>query len=50
MGGDILSCLYHELAKALGEGKAVLCICCMDEAYSQGFRYIRYDRKAAAME
>ena len=35
-GVDILSCPYHELAKQLGEEKAVLCICHMDKEYSQG--------------
>ncbi len=40
-GVDILSCPFHELAKALGTEKAVLCICRMDKAYMQGFRRIR---------
>ena len=49
-GVDILSCPYHELAKELGEEKAVLCICHMDKEYSQGFRHIRYDRNSAVSE
>lgn len=49
-GVDILSCPYHELAKQLGEEKAVLCICHMDKEYSKGFRHIRYDRNAAVSE
>lgn len=49
-GVDILSCPYHELAKELGEEKAVLCICHMDKEYSRGFRHIRYDRNAAVSE
>ena len=49
-GVDILSCPYHELAKQLGSEKAVLCICCMDKEYSQGFRHIRYDRSSAVSE
>ena len=49
-GVDILSCPYHELAKALGDEKAVLCICHMDKTYSQGFRHIRYDRNSAVSE
>jgi len=49
-GVDILSCPYHELAKELGDEKAVLCICHMDKAYSQGFRHIRYDRNSAVSE
>ena len=49
-GVDILSCPYHELAKQLGEEKAVLCICHMDKEYSQGFRHIRYDRNSAISE
>ena len=49
-GVDILSCPYHELAKQLGDEKAVLCICHMDKAYSQGFRHIRYDRNSAVSE
>ena len=49
-GVDILSCPYHELAKQLGDEKAVLCICHMDKAYSQGFRHIRYDRYSAVSE
>jgi hypothetical protein len=40
-GVDILSCPYHELAKQLGDEKAVLCICHMDKEYSRGFRHIR---------
>ena len=49
-GVDILSCPYHELAKALGDERAVLCICHMDKEYSQGFRHIRYDRHSAVSE
>ena len=49
-GVDILSCPYHELAKELGEEKAVLCICHMDKEYSQGFRHIRYDRNSTVSE
>ncbi len=49
-GVDILSCPYHELAKALGDERAVLCICHMDKEYSQGFRHIRYDRNSAVSE
>lgn len=49
-GVDILSCPYHELAKQLGNEKAVLCICHMDKTYSQGFRHIRYDRNSAVSE
>ena len=49
-GVDILSCPYHELAKALGDARAVLCICHMDKEYSQGFRHIRYDRNSAVSE
>lgn len=49
-GVDILSCPYHELAKELGEERAVLCICHMDKEYSQGFRHIRYDRDSAVSE
>ena len=49
-GVDILSCPYHELAKQLGDEKAVLCICHMDKAYSRGFRHIRYDRNSAVSE
>jgi len=49
-GVDILSCPFHELAKQLGDEKAVLCICHMDKAYSQGFRHIRYDRNSAVSE
>ncbi|MBR2798113.1 MAG: L-2-amino-thiazoline-4-carboxylic acid hydrolase [Clostridia bacterium] len=49
-GVDILSCPYHELAKQLGGEKAVLCICHMDKAYSQGFWHIRYDRYSAVSE
>ena len=49
-GVDILSCPYHELAKRLGEERAVMCICCMDKEYSQGFRKIRYDRNSALPE
>ena len=49
-GVDILSCPYHELAKALGDERAVLCICHMDKAYSQGFRHIRYERHSAVSE
>ena len=49
-GVDILSCPYHELAKELGEEKAVLCICHMDKKYMQGFRHIRYERNTAVSE
>lgn len=49
-GVDILACPYHELAKELGNEKAVLCICHMDKEYSQGFRHIRYDRNSAVSE
>lgn len=49
-GVDILSCPYHELARALGDERAVLCICHMDKEYSQGFRHIRYDRNSAVSE
>jgi hypothetical protein len=49
-GVDILSCPYHELAKQLGDEKAVLCICHMDKEYSQGFRHIRYNRNSAVSE
>ncbi len=49
-GVDILSCPYHELAKQLGNEKAVLCICHMDKEYSQGFRHIRYNRNSAVSE
>ena len=49
-GVDILSCPYHELAKQMGDDKAVLCICHMDKEYSQGFRHIRYDRNSAVSE
>ena len=49
-GVDILSCPYHELARQLGDEKAVLCICHMDKEYSQGFRHIRYDRSSAVSE
>ena len=49
-GVDILSCPYHELAKQLGDEKAVLCICHMDKEYSRGFRHIRYDRYSAVSE
>ena len=49
-GVDILSCPYHELAKALGTEKAVLCICHMDKAYMKGFRHIRYERTTAVSE
>ena len=49
-GVDILSCPYHELAKQLGNEKAVLCICHMDKEYSKGFRHIRYDRNSAVSE
>ena len=49
-GVDILSCPYHELAKELGDERAVLCICHMDKEYSQGFRHIRYDRNSAVSE
>ena len=49
-GVDILSCPYHELAKELGDEKAVLCICRMDKEYSKGFRHIRYERSSAVSE
>ena len=49
-GVDIFSCPYHELAKQLGDEKAVLCICHMDKEYSKGFRHIRYDRNSAVSE
>ena len=49
-GVDILSCPYHELAKTLGNEKAVLCICHMDRAYMKGFRHIRYERTTAVSE
>lgn len=49
-GVDILSCPYHELAKQLGDERAVLCICHMDKEYSKGFRHIRYDRNSAVSE
>ena len=49
-GVDILSCPYHELARDLGEEKAVLCICHMDKAYMKGFRGIRYERTSAVSE
>ncbi len=49
-GVDILSCPFHELAKQMGEEKAVLCICHMDKEYSRGFRHIRYDRSSAVSE
>ena len=49
-GVDILSCPFHELAKELGDVRAVLCICHMDKTYSQGFRHIRYDRNFAVSE
>ena len=49
-GVDILSCPYHELAKELGNERAVLCICHMDKEYSQGFKHIRYDRNSAVSE
>ena len=49
-GVDILSCPYHELAKQLGDEKAVLCICHMDKEYSRGFKHIRYDRYSAVSE
>ena len=49
-GVDSLTCPYHELAKELGDEKAVLCICHMDKEYSQGFRHIRYDRNSAVSE
>ena len=49
-GVDILSCPYHELAKQLGDEKAVLCICHMDREYSKGFKHIRYERNSAVSE
>lgn len=50
IGVDILSCPYHELAKELGEEKAVLAICHIDKKYMQGFRHIRYERNTAVSE
>ena len=49
-GVDILSCPYHEMAKALGSEGAVLCICHMDKAYARGFRHIRYERHSSVAE
>ena len=49
-GVDILSCPYHELARELGNEKAVLYICHMDKAYMQGFHHIRYERTTAVSE
>ena len=49
-GVDILSCPYHELARGLGDERAVLCICHMDKAYMQGFHHIRYERTTAVSE
>ena len=49
-GVDITSCPYHELARQLGDEKAVLCICHMDKEYSQGFHHIRYERSSAVSE
>ena len=49
-GVDILSCPYHELARELGNEKAVLCICHMDKTYMQGFHHIRYERTTAVSE
>ena len=49
-GVDILSCPYHELARALGAGRAVLCICHMDREYMKGFHHIRYERTTAVSE
>ena len=49
-GVDILSCPYHNLAKLMGEEKAVLCICHLDKAYMKGFRKIRYERGTAVSE
>ena len=49
-GVDILACPYHDLAKALGCEKAVLCICHMDKAYMKGFHHIRYERTTAVSE
>ena len=49
-GVDILSCPYHELARALGSERAVLCICHMDKAYMKGFRHMRYERTTAVSE
>ena len=49
-GVDILSCPYHELAKVLGDEKAVLCICHMDKGYSKGFHHISYERNSAVSE
>ena len=49
-GVDILSCPYHELAKELGNEKAVLCICHMDKEYTKGFRKIHLIRNSALPE
>ena len=49
-GVDILSCPYHELCKQLGTERAIMCICCIDKEYSQGFRHIRYERNSALPE
>ena len=49
-GVDILSCPYHELARELGNEKAVLCICHMDKAYMRGFHHIHYERTTAVSE
>ena len=49
-GVDILSCPYHEIARALGCEEAVLCICHMDKAYMKGFHHIRYERSASVSE
>ena len=37
-GVDILSCPYHELARELGNEKAVLCICHIDFPEMPGYR------------
>ena len=50
LGVEIPSCPYHEPANALGNEKAVLCICHMDKAYMKGFRHIRYERSTAVSE
>ena len=42
--------MTDELAKALGDEEAVLCICAMDKEYSKGFHHIRYDRNSSLGE
>ena len=49
-GVDILSCPYHELARALGAEESVRWICHLDKAYMKGFRKIRYERTRAVSE